>query len=78
MYGNTEPRKWQVALVNAPGSVWEKPQEPVQSDSRVQLWVSPLSLLLLIVCEPQFEKLCTNEYSWPGALVILPTLLTFN
>lgn len=24
MCGNTEPRKWQVALVNAPGCVWEK------------------------------------------------------
>lgn len=28
-YMETEPRKWQVALVNAPGSVWKKTQEPL-------------------------------------------------
>lgn len=34
-----------------------------------------LALLLLVVCGPQFGKLCTNDYCWPGALlVILPAV----
>lgn len=76
MYGNTEPGKWQVALVNAPGSMWEKLKDLF--NLILGFSTGSLSLLLLVVCEPQFEKLCTNDYCWPGALVILPTLLTFN
>jgi len=72
MYGNTEPRKWQVALVKAPTCVWKKPKNLFNLIPGTSCGSLALALLLLMVCEPQFGKLCTNKYCWPGALVILP------
>lgn len=76
MYGNTEPRKWLVALLDALEFVWVKnqPKNLFNLIPGTSCGSLALALLLLMVRGPQFGKHCTNECCWPGALVILPAV----